>query len=652
MATGPHIDILARLFQAREQAEELAEAQTATLAQQLSAMLAFAPVTIAVIARDARILQVTATADRGDLIGRSLFDQLHPSSHGAFRHRLDQTLTLGEPVEIEVRACDDDTQARWYRLRLEPLRGEAAPDGAWVTGAIALLAPMDQERQARIESKRFRAILDQADEAIFVVDPRSTRFVDVNDTACQMLRYTRAELLERGPRDIEIDFPLHTREQWADYIIEIMAVGTLPYEGVHRRKDGTTYPVEATWSIKPFEGDEYLLGVCRDITEGRRIQEELRHAEETLRVNDRLTAVGTMAAGIAHEINNPLAYVMGNIEFSSDVLQELSPSLPEKLSVEILDALREARHGAALMSRIVRDLRTFSRRDDDSMGAVEVNEVIESSINIAMNEIRLRAQIVREYTDDLLVMANEPRLGQVLLNLLINAAQAIEPGDSRNQRITVRTARGGSAGVVVEISDTGSGMREEVRARIFEPFFTTKPIGVGTGLGLAICRSIIEALGGTIEVESALGQGTTFRLHLPAALEDREAEAAPAVAEHDGKLGRILIIDDDEHSAKALRRCLSQHEGAIASNGHDGLERLLSDQFDLVFCEMVMPDFGGIALYEAVQQRSPALAPRIIMVLSGPLDQKAEDFLHSHDIMHIAKPYDAAQVRRLVAKRL
>jgi PAS domain S-box-containing protein len=614
-------------------------AEQALEGQLLEAALSFSSATMVVVDRSGLVVQIAAVDDTHRWLGTSLLERLHAAGHEPFQRRLERVLAEGEQLVFEARAT---LNGSWYRIALSPLREDAA---------LALLTPIDREREARIENQRFRAIIDQAEEAIFVVDPRTTRFVDVNDTACRMLRYTRGELLGMGPRDVEVDFPLHTREQWTDYIIEVMAVGTLPYEGVHRRKDGSTYPVETTWSLRPFEGDEYLLGVCRDITEQRRIRDDLRQAEETMRVSDRLTTVGTLAAGIMHEINNPLSYVMGNLEFVVENIEELAGELPRERMEDLLAALREASHGAMRMSRIVRDLRTFSRRDEDSLAPVLLSDVIDSSINIAMNEIRQRARIEREYEGEILVMANESRLGQVFLNLLINAAQAIALGDSQNQRIFVRTARQGE-GVVVEVSDTGSGMSPEVIARIFNPFFTTKPIGVGTGLGLSICRNIIESMDGRIDVTSRLGKGSTFSIWLPATVDRPARRAEIARPAGSTRSGRVLIVDDDEHAARALGRYLTHHQTDIETGGQPALERFLREPFDAAFCEIRMPDFGGLAFYRAVAERRPELIPRLILVCSGPLEQAIEETLAAHEIASTTKPYDADEVRRLVEERL
>jgi CheY-like chemotaxis protein/two-component sensor histidine kinase len=303
------------------------------------------------------------------------------------------------------------------------------------------------------------------------------------------------------------------------------------------------------------------------------------------------------------------------------------------------------------MSRIVRDLRTFSRRDDDSTGAVAVNDVLDSSINIAMNEIRPRAQLSREYSENLLVIANEPRLGQVFLNLIINAAQAIPFGDSKSQLITVRSYQEGDQ-VIVEVSDTGPGMSDEVAARIFDAFYTTKPIGEGTGLGLSICQNIVEGLGGRITLDTTPGKGSTFGVRLPAAPDKPLQRQSRRRDQTSSESGHILIIDDDARAAKALRRILHSHEVSIEHSGRDGLDRAIETRFDIIFCDMMMPDFGGIEFYEALSKKLPELAARVIFVTGGTFTHRAREFLENTDNDYVSKPYDAQEVRRMVSERL
>ncbi|MCP3138054.1 sensor histidine kinase [Pyxidicoccus xibeiensis] len=287
-------------------------------------------------------------------------------------------------------------------------------------------------------------------------------------------------------------------------------------EGMIPARDGTPrHWLTYRFIVKERSGRRLLGGVSIDITDRKAMQAQLV-------VADRLAAVGTLAAGVAHEINNPLAFVLSNLSFLSGELQGVARELPPGRISEMEEVLREAVDGAHRVRHIVRDLRTFSRGDDEVATAVNVQAVLESAITMARGELKMRAQVVREYRDVPLVEGNEGRFGQVFLNLLINAAQAIAPGHPEQNEVRL-VLRHSADRVIIEVRDTGVGMAPEVRARIFDPFFTTKPVGEGTGLGLSICHGIVTGFGGEISVESEEGRGSTFRVSLPVAQRSREA---------------------------------------------------------------------------------------------------------------------------------
>ncbi len=243
---------------------------------------------------------------------------------------------------------------------------------------------------------------------------------------------------------------------------------------------------------------------------GRREREALdaerRWMEQQLHLSDRLAQIGALAAGVGHEINNPLAYVDANLKYAIDELR----ARDEGHLAQVLAALQDAREGTGHVAVIARDLKTFTRGDDETVGAVALLPVLESAISMSRHELKHRAEVVREFRGAPLVEGNAVRIGQVFLNLFVNAAQAITttPGVIRC------AAREEGDHVIVEIHDSGSGIAPEHQQRLFEPFFTTKPVGVGTGLGLAVCKRIVGSLGGSIEVESELGRGTCFRVRL------------------------------------------------------------------------------------------------------------------------------------------
>jgi signal transduction histidine kinase len=253
-----------------------------------------------------------------------------------------------------------------------------------------------------------------------------------------------------------------------------------------------------------------VVGVSADVTERKQI-------EESLLVADRLASLGALAAGVGHELNNPLAYVLTNLRFALNALAEQKPEARDAACEEIVSALRDALDGAERMRTVVCDLRAISRQDDDSkVGTVDVEATLDVSVRLVRNEILQRARLQTEYLGLPPARGNAARLGQVFLNLLVNAYQAIEPGavDANLVRVTTRLA---GSEVVVAIQDTGCGIDPRVLPRIFDPFFTTKPVGIGTGLGLAISQRIAKSSGGRLEVESTPGAGSTFRLILPVA---------------------------------------------------------------------------------------------------------------------------------------
>ena len=284
-----------------------------------------------------------------------------------------------------------------------------------------------------------------------------------------------------------------------------------------RRSDDSAIAVEVVSGEVLFEGQAATVLIARDLTERNQIA-------ATMIEMDRMAAIGILAAGVGHEINNPLAYVLANLEFVTSELDlivgELAPEAFVRLEPRIADlsqALADTNHGAQRVRTIVQDLRTFSRGDDEQMSLVDVRQILDASMRMAAVQIRQRATIVRDYADDVpAVLANESRLGQVFLNLVVNAAHALPEGSPAENRIET-TVRDDEGFVRIEIADTGSGIAADVLSRIFEPFFTTKPLGQGTGLGLSICKRIVAELGGEISVKSEIGVGTRFIVRIPRA---------------------------------------------------------------------------------------------------------------------------------------
>jgi two-component system NtrC family sensor kinase len=250
------------------------------------------------------------------------------------------------------------------------------------------------------------------------------------------------------------------------------------------------------------------------------------------------------------------------------------------------------------------------------------------------------------------VQGNESRLGQVFLNLLINAAQAIPEGAVDRNTVTVAVREGKDDQVIIEVSDTGNGIAPQHLPRIFEPFFTTKPIGVGTGLGLSVCHGIVTGLGGQIEVASTLGKGTTFRIRLPAAqLTDDVSPVIYTPVPRSLTPRRVLVIDDDPEVRLALSRIIgSPHCVELAETAREAQQWLLDRKkdYDVIFCDLMMPDLTGMDLYESVATQRPEFLPRMVFMTAGAFTPRATAFLEKATVRRIDKPFDPVRVRSLL----
>ncbi|MCK6592103.1 MAG: ATP-binding protein, partial [Polyangiaceae bacterium] len=301
-----------------------------------------------------------------------------------------------------------------------------------------------------------------------------------------------------------------------------------------------------------------------------------------------------------------------------------------------------------------RDLKTFSRADEERRGAVDVARVLDASINMAWNEIRHRARLVKNYGRVPHVEANEARIGQVFLNLLINAAQAVPEGAADKNEIRVSTQLEGADKVRIDIRDTGTGIAPDALRRIFDPFYTTKPVGVGTGLGLSICHGIVAQLGGEIVVSSELGKGSTFSVLLPVARTSAVAAKAKVEAVRAGRRGRVLVVDDEAMIGAAIRRTLSsEHDVTPLTSAREALNRILAgERYDVVLCDLMMPVMSGMELYDELVQKAPEQAKRIIFLTGGAFTPKGQAFLDQVPNPRLDKPFDNQNLRSMVRERV
>jgi len=305
-------------------------------------------------------------------------------------------------------------------------------------------------------------------------------------------------------------------------------------------------------------------------------------------------------------------------------------------------------------------LKTFSRGDEESTAPLELWPVLESAVSMCNNEVRHRARLRREQGEVPRVLANEARLGQVFLNLLVNAAQAIPDGQVEQHEIVLATRTDAAGRAVVEVRDTGCGIPREHLERIFDPFFTTKPLGVGTGLGLSICHGIITALGGELQVESTPGKGTTFRVVLPPASTKEDTmemlQMAPREARaEDAKRARLLVLDDEPLVARGVARLLAiDYAAESACSARETLARLAQgERFDLMLCDLMMPEMSGEAFFNHLAEVAPDQREHVVFVTGGAFTPEAQHFLESLPPgRFVHKPLGAEALRALVRDHL
>ncbi|MEW5847815.1 MAG: response regulator [Myxococcota bacterium] len=498
------------------------------------------------------------------------------------------------------------------------------------------------EHRAKTSEANFRTLVESMDDMIFTLD-REQRYTGVFGRWLAKEGHSREQYLGRSARELLGGEAAVVHEAANERALRGERV-------VYEWSDGANEEVRHfQTALSPLRDETGqvmgLVGVGRELTEQKRLQSHLM-------VSDRMASVGTLAAGVAHEINNPLASVIANLDLAIGDAHGLAARIGSL--GELTDELRDARDAAERVREIVRDLRIFSRAEEDKRGPVDVHRVMESTIRMAWNEIRHRARLVRAYGDVPPVDANDSRLGQVFLNLIINAAQAIGEGHADTNRIVVTTRQDGAGRVLVQVTDSGAGIPPEALRHLFTPFYTTKPASLGTGLGLSICQRIVTGFGGEISVESHMGHGTTFTVALPVATALSEGVPAPAKPLRAIRRGRVLIIDDEPMMGHTIRRTLSpEHDVRVTLGARDALELITKgERFDVILCDLMMPEVTGMDLHAEFLRAAPEQAGRMIFLTGGAFTPRARTFLDQVANQRLEKPFDAQHLRAIVNERV
>jgi PAS domain S-box-containing protein len=528
-----------------------------------------------------------------------------------------------------------------------------------LAGALAIAAGVTA-RQRTVLRRRTRQLHERSDASLrAVVDlmpdlisvHRGPKLIYLNRASRRMLgievasdRWDTVDLNERIHPD--------DRAANADLVRKIVAVEAQLVPHVIEIRllaaDGNWRICEVSAVLVEIAGEPTVVSSGRDVTERKRMRAKLL-------VSDRMASLGTLAAGIAHEINNPLAYVTGNLEVAAETLAEPAVAAVPACT-ELAAVIADARDGAERVRKIVHGLRSFSRAEEEKRVSLALPSVLEAAIRMTGNELRHRAVLARDFGATPPVVADDSRLTQVFINLLVNAAHAIPEGHTDANRITVRTRTDDQGRAIVEIEDTGRGMAPDVQARVFDPFFTTKDVGEGTGLGLSICHGIITGLGGQISLDSAPGKGTVVRVVLPAdaavPVDAGEVEAAPAPATNGGRRHRVMLVDDEPQVAQTIERLLRRdYDITVALCGKDAIDHIARGaRFDAIVSDVMMPNMTGIELIEELQRLAPDQAQRLIFLSGGVFTAQTRERLDEIGAPQLEKPVTARELRAWVTR--
>lgn len=534
--------------------------------------------------------------------------------------------------ESELRAGQPTRTLRRFRSRDGAIRLLEVSAKTMGDGRLLGLARDVTERHALEHSEAsFRRLIEAVPDVVMVhrdwhivyLNAAGVRLFGEDAVGTCILHLVHPEDRERAQSRIAT-----LGEQWSS---------TTPADMKFLRRDGETILLSIAGVRIMFDGVLSVVAIARDLSEQRRMQLQLAQSE-------RMASLGTLAAGVGHEINNPLAYVLLNLE----AIARSARKAPKPVAEEITEHAASATEGAQRVAKIVRDLRAFSRSDSDARSIVDVRGPIGIALDTASHELKHRARVTVHLDEPAPVRASEGKLAQIFLNLLINAAQAIPEGRPNDHQVRV-AARCEGETVVVTIEDTGAGIAEEHRRRLFEPFFTTKSDG-GSGLGLPICHGLVTALGGTIRVDSALARGSTFSVILPRATAEPETAAPKPATPKPTMRGRILVVDDEPAIGESIADALcDRHTVVVTTSAIEARAILERDPaFDLIVCDVVMPEMTGADLHRWLLDRDANLGARMLFITGGRDGEAARALSDLAPGRMLEKPFSVEVLERAV----
>ena len=513
------------------------------------------------------------------------------------------------------------------------------------------------EKQLREREHWLTTTLSSIGDAVVSSDDKGL-VTYVNPVAEALLGVRQPQALGLGCQQVVKLIDEQSRLAIEDQVtVALRELKSVQVEGILTSADGREHLLDASTSPIVDERGRVLgaVMVFQDVTETKQIQRRLERA-------DRLASTATIASGIAHEVNNPLAFVVANLAFVLDAVRSFKVSASAaKLGPldgwcdEVETALTEAQQGAARVCQIVADLRVFTAIEPERVSpglpglreSVDVRETLDWALDMATGALRF-VRVVRAFEPVPKVTGESTRLGLAFVNILVNAAESMSAEGHEPRRVTLVTRTTEEGDAMIEIRDTGVGMTENVSRRVLEPFFTTKETGRGRGLGLSICHGIISSMGGVLELESAPDHGTVARVRLPARTKTI-SPVAPLISDDEAR-GYVLIVDDEMMMRSVLQRVLGkQHILTCPKTSPEALALIDGGmRYDLILCDLMMPLLSGPAFYAELVRRHPDQARRTAFLTGGAVNPEILEFLHSSQNPCIQKPFDSIQLRDAV----
>jgi PAS domain S-box-containing protein len=495
----------------------------------------------------------------------------------------------------------------------------------------------------RVSEASYRAIFDAAEDAIFVHDVETGAILDVNLKACATFGYTREEFRRIDVGTLGTGEHPYTQEDAMALLARAYAGEQLSVEWHGKSRDGSLRWHEVFVKRVTIGGQERILALAHDITERKRAAGELTRQRESLYQREKLAALGSLLAGVAHELNNPLSVVVAR----AVLLEEQGDGVTRTAALKI-------RTAAERCARIVRTFLAMARQQRPERGPVAVNDVVVAALDITAYAVRTSSiEVTLDLSKDIpLILADSDQLHQVLLNLIINAQQSLQDQPApRSIRVTSRFDKSADE-IRIAVTDNGPGIPSHLRARIFEPYFTTKPVGTGLGVGLAVSLGIAEAHGGTLTVDCPIEGGAVFTIALPVGAVDATIVEAGSSPRASARSHTILVVDDEAEIRETLAAILTgaRHRVVTAGSGREALERMAAQHYDVILTDIRMPDIDGRALYQEIAQRWPTRAACVVFVTGDTLATTLREFVSESGRPVIEKPFLPSEVRRIVAE--